>query len=166
MPEKLIIMGVAGCGKSSLAAEWTRVHPWALIEGDEFHPPENVQKMRAGQALTDQDRAGWLDALIVQMAHQSGPFVMTCSALKKAYRERLRQAQPGLRFVHLQLTPAQAKSRVSSRGSHYFNPELVDSQFKALECPSDESLVITLDATLSFKDLINAMAQWLEMENA
>lgn len=166
MQNKLVIMGVAGCGKSSLAAEWAKVHPWTLIEGDEFHPPENVQKMRDGQALTDQDRGGWLDALVVEMGRQTGPFVMTCSALKKAYRDRLRQAQPDLRFVHLQLTPEQAKSRVSSRSSHYFNPELVASQFKALECPADEPLVITLDATRSFKDLINAMEQWLEMENA
>ena len=166
MQNKLVIMGVAGCGKSSLAAEWAKSHPWALIEGDEFHPPENVQKMREGQALTDQDRSGWLDALVVQMARQSGPFVMTCSALKKAYRDRLRQAQPALHFVHLQLTPAQAKARVASRGSHYFNPELVASQFNALECPVDEPLVITLDATRSLKDLISAMAQWLEMEKA
>ena len=99
MSGPIVIMGVAGCGKSSLAAALSKNLGWHLIEGDDFHPPENVQKMRSGVALKDEDRAGWLAVLADELVRLGPQAVLTCSALKKAYRDRLRVSVPMLRFV-------------------------------------------------------------------
>ena len=88
----VVIMGVAGCGKSSFAAALSQALGWQLIEGDEFHPPENVNKMREGVPLTDDDRAGWLDVLANELVQRGPHAVLTCSALKKAYRDRCAKA--------------------------------------------------------------------------
>ena len=111
MNKHLIVMGVSGCGKSSLAQALATALKWTCIEGDAFHPPANVEKMRAGVALTDADRAGWLDALGQQL-QQHEQAVLTCSALRLAYRNRLRQSSPGVGFVHLMLTQEQASAQI------------------------------------------------------
>ncbi|MEK8029011.1 gluconokinase [Pseudaquabacterium rugosum] len=164
----LVVMGVAGCGKSSLGAALAQALDRPLIEGDDFHPPANVAKMRAGTPLTDADRSGWLDALGAALqAHAPAPrgdgrqAVLTCSALKAAYRQRLRAAVPGLAFVHLVLTPDEAKARVAHRGAHYFGPALVDSQFDALEPPAGEPRVLSLPATAPLTTLCETVQQWL-----
>ena len=158
----VVIMGVAGCGKSSFAAALSQALGWQLIEGDEFHPPENVNKMRAGIPLIDDDRAGWLDVLANELV-QRGPYaVLTCSALKKAYRDRLRQSVPALRFVHLDLTREQSIARVTQRPGHYFQPALVDSQFAALEKPVNEAGVLTVDATQSIETIQAKVCAWLQ----
>lgn len=157
----IIVMGVAGCGKSSLGAAVARALGWALIEGDEFHPTENVAKMQAGIPLTDADRAGWLEALGAELQRHPAGAVLTCSALKRAYRERLRAAAPGLRFVHLELSRDEAHRRVAQRsGAHYFKANLVDSQFDTLESPRDESGVLGLDATRSTESLTCQVITW------
>ncbi len=158
----VVIMGVAGCGKSSFAAALSQTLGWQLIEGDEFHPPENVNKMRAGIALTDEDRAGWL-AVLADALVQRGPYaVLTCSALKQAYRDRLRRSVPALRFVYLDLTREQAMARVAQRPGHYFQPALVDSQFAALEKPVNEAGVFTADATQSIETLQAQVCAWMQ----
>ena len=155
-------MGVAGCGKSSFAAALSQALGWRWIEGDEFHSPENVNKMRAGIALTDADRAGWLDVLANELV-QCGPHVvLTCSALKKAYRDRLRHSVPALRFVHLDLTREQSIARVTQRPGHYFQPALVDSQFAALEKPIHEAGVIMVDATQNIESIQAQVCAWLQ----
>ena len=158
----VVIMGVAGCGKSSFAAALSQALGWQLIEGDEFHPPENVNKMRAGIPLTDDDRAGWLDVLAHELVQRGPHAVLTCSALKKAYRDRLRQSVPELRFVHLDLTREQAIARVTHRPGHYFQPTLVDSQFAALEKPVNESGVLTVDATQSIETIQAQVCAWMQ----
>jgi gluconokinase len=158
----VVIMGVAGCGKSSFAAALTQALGWDLIEGDEFHPPENVNKMRAGVALTDEDRAGWLNLLADELVQRGPHAVLTCSALKKAYRDRLRQSVPALRFVHLDLTRDQSIARVAQRPGHYFQPTLVDSQFAALEKPVNEAGVLTVDATQSIETIQAKVCAWLQ----
>ena len=158
----VVIMGVAGCGKSSFAAALSQALGWQLIEGDEFHPLENVNKMRAGVPLTDEDRAGWLDVLADELVRRGPYAVLTCSALKKAYRDRLRQSVPALRFVHLDLTREQSVARVTQRPGHYFQPALVDSQFAALEKPVDEAGVFTADATQSIETLQAQVCAWLQ----
>jgi gluconokinase len=158
----VVIMGVAGCGKSSFAAALSQALGWQLIEGDEFHPPENVNKMRAGIPLTDDDRAGWLDVLAHELVQRGPHAVLTCSALKKAYRDRLRQCVPALRFVHLDLTREQSIARVTQRPGHYFQPALVDSQFAALEKPVDEAGVFTADATQSIETIQAQVCAWLQ----
>jgi gluconokinase len=161
MCEQLIVMGVSGCGKSSLAQALAKALDWKCIEGDEFHSQANVAKMRAGVALTDADRAGWLD-LLGQQLREHPKAVLTCSALRLAYRDRFRQTSPQVRFVHLQLTQAQAQERVAQRSDHYFNPELVASQFRTLESTRGERGVLELDATQSPEVLLQTTLKWLE----
>ena len=167
MRYSIIIMGVSGCGKTTLAESLARKLGYVMIEGDSWHPPENVEKMRQGIALQDADRAGWLDALAGQLQLHPDGSVLTCSALKKIYRDRLRQAEaPATRFVHLVLTPDQAKRRVSTRQGHYFNPALVDSQFDTLEVPlADETDTRGFDAMLSISELTEQIVQWLNLDD-
>ena len=167
MRYSIIIMGVSGCGKTTLAESLAHKLGYVMIEGDSWHPPENVEKMRQGIALQDADRAGWLDALAGQLQLHPDGSVLTCSALKKIYRDRLRQAEaPATRFVHLVLTPDQAKQRVSTRQGHYFNPALVDSQFDALEVPlADETDTRGFDAMLSIPELTEQIVQWLNLDD-
>lgn len=159
----LVIMGVSGCGKSSLGAAVARALGVPLIEGDDFHPPANSAKMAAGQALTDADRQGWLDVLAHRLAEGSSGAVLTCSALKRDYRDRLRAPNPGLRFAHLRIDRDDALARVAGRaGEHLFPPSLVDSQFAALESPLGELGVIEVEATLPLDQLTRHISAWMQ----
>ncbi|HUG24909.1 gluconokinase [Piscinibacter sp.] len=166
MQNSLVIMGVAGCGKSSVGQAVAADLGWILIEGDEFHGADNLAKMSRGIALTDADRATWLAMLAAQLQVRPQGAVLTCSALKRAYRDRLRAAAPGLGFVFLQIDRELALARVAARGSHFFSPALVDSQFAALEDPSGEARVLRLDASASIDSLRGAVAAWLRTEEA
>jgi gluconokinase len=160
-PVHVVVMGVAGCGKSVVGAELAQRLALPLIEGDDFHPPGNIEKMRLGQPLADEDRAGWLATLAEQLrAHPAGA-VLTCSALKRSYRDTLRAAAPSLHFLHLSLTPHQALERVASRTDHFYPPSLVASQFEALEDPGTEPRVRAVDATLHVTRLVDDAAAWL-----
>ena len=152
----VVVMGVSGCGKSAIGERLAQALGLPLVEGDSFHPPANIDKMRRGLALDDQDRAGWLDTLGAELARRPQGAVLTCSALKAAYRDRLRAAAPSLRFVHLALTPAQALERVASRKDHFYPPSLVDSQFAALEDPAGEPGVVAVDASRPFEEVLAA----------
>ena len=143
---RLTVMGVAGCGKSTLAAELARALNIALIEGDDHHSEHNQDKMRHGISLDDADRLPWLDALATLLARCDGGAVLTCSALKRRYRERLRASVPDLRIVFLDITPDAARYRVSERAAHLFPASLVGSQFEALESPLGEPGVLRIDA--------------------
>lgn len=157
----LVIMGVAGCGKSSLGQLCARTLGVPLLEGDDFHSASNVAKMRGGIALSDEDRAAWLDTLAGQLqAHVDG-VVLTCSALKLRYRDRLRAAVPGLRFVFLELTQEQARERVAARPAHLFPVSLVASQFATLEDPREEPGVLRLDATRELAALGAEVTRWV-----
>ena len=157
----LVIMGVAGCGKSSLGGAVAQAWQLPLVEGDDFHSLESRQKMHQGVALNDDDRAGWLDRLSEQLRQHPGGLVLTCSALKRAYRDRLRLASPGLRFAFLQISRADAHARVGSRGGHFFFTTLVDSQFATLQDPTGEPGVLTLDATQALPQLQAELAAWM-----
>ncbi|RJP72499.1 MAG: gluconokinase [Comamonadaceae bacterium] len=162
----LVVMGVAGCGKSSLGQLCAEALGLPLLEGDDFHSAGNVAKMRSGTPLSDDDRAAWLDTLANQLqAHPQG-VVLTCSALKRRYRDRLRAATPGLRFVFLELTQDQARERVAARPAHLFPVSLVASQFAALEDPRQEPGVLPLDATQSLDDLGSAVVRWVRSTTA
>lgn len=157
-----VVMGVAGCGKSSLAEALSRHFSWPMIEGDAFHSAESRARMQAGIALTDDDRAAWLAALGRELARHPEGAVLACSALKRSYRDILRGAAPGLRFVFLDITRDAAQQRVTARaGEHFFHPGLVDSQFEALEPPQAEPDVLRLDATRSLSVLCESAADWL-----
>ena len=163
----LVVMGVAGCGKSSLAAAFARAEDLPLIEGDAFHDAESVDKMSRGIALTDADRAGWLGRLGAELkAHPCGA-VLSCSALRRVYRERLRAASPGLRFAFLDIDRESALARVGARGrGHFFSASLVDSQFATLESPVAEPGVLRLDATKALPALQQQLSCWWRAEVA
>ncbi|QHJ01723.1 AAA family ATPase [Xylophilus rhododendri] len=148
-------MGVSGCGKSSLGQALGQALGLPLIEGDDFHPAANIEKMHQGIPLTDADRAGWLVALGQALASHAGGAVLTCSALKQAYRDTLRAAVPGLRFVFMQISPQEALRRVEARkDTHFFSSSLVDSQFATLQDPSGEAGVIAVPATEPIAELV------------
>lgn len=158
--DALVFMGVAGCGKSTLGAAVAQRLGRAWLEGDDFHSEDNRRKMAQGQALTDADRASWLAELAARLQQQPGS-LLACSALKRGYRDQLRQASPGLRFAFLDIGPAEASRRVSSRGSHFFSARLIDSQFATLELPTGEPGVLHLDATRPLDDLVSEVVDWL-----
>lgn len=146
-PPRLIIMGVSGCGKSTVGQRLAQRIGVPFLEGDALHPPRNVALMAAGTPLTDADRAGWLDAIadrLSALGHHEG-LVVSCSALKRAYRDRLRAATPDLQFVHLHGTRALLAARLRERQGHYMPPALLDSQLDTLEIPSADEAVLTLD---------------------
>jgi gluconokinase len=160
-PLHVVVMGVAGCGKSVAGAQLAARLGLPLIEGDDFHPPRNIEKMRQGLPLDDADRADWLRSLGRELAREHGGAVLTCSALKRAYRDTLRSAVPQLRFVHLSLTPHQAMERVASRTDHFYPPSLVASQFEALEPPDSEPGVLVVDATAHVDRIVGRAHEWL-----
>jgi gluconokinase len=144
----VVVMGVSGCGKSAVGQRLASELRLPLIEGDSFHSAGNVAKMQQGVALTDADRAGWLAALGRELTRHPDGAVLTCSALKRSYRDSLRAAAPGLRFVHLALGEQDALRRVAGRSGHFYPPSLVASQFQALEDPAGEPGVVVVDALL------------------
>jgi gluconokinase len=163
-PRHVLVMGVAGCGKSVVGQQLAQKLGLPLIEGDDYHPPANIEKMRQGLPLGDEDRAGWLAALGTQLQEHPAGAVLTCSALKRAYRDTLRAAAPRLRVLHLALTPHQALERVASRTDHFYPPSLVASQFEALEDPAGEPGVLVVDATLHLDEVTARAVRWLREE--
>jgi gluconokinase len=158
---KVVVMGVAGCGKSSVAKRCARALGWSMVEGDRFHSPQSTEKMRHGVPLTDADRQGWLERLRELLrTHPDGLF-LACSALRRSYRDVLRESDPALRFVFLDIDAATARQRVAARRGHIFPDSLVASQFDTLERPDAEPGVLTVDGTQPPSQLVDAIVQWL-----
>ena len=132
----IVVMGVSGSGKTSVAAELTRQLGWEYIEGDELHPAENVAKMAAGTPLDDDDRWPWLRriAAVVGEHEAAGTsLVLTCSALKRTYRDLLREGHPSVWFAHVDVDPDVLAERLAKRQNHYMPPSLLDSQLATLQ---------------------------------
>ena len=161
-PLHVVVMGVSGAGKSAVGEGVAKALRLPLVEGDEFHPQRNIEKMRQGLPLDDADRAGWLDRLGQELVRHPQGAVLACSALKRTYRDKLRHAVPALRLVHLALTQAQAQHRVAARGGHFYPPSLVASQFEALEEPSGETGVLVIDASLLLEEVTQRAVTWLK----
>ncbi|MGC0150972.1 gluconokinase [Chromobacterium vaccinii] len=144
----IVVMGVAGCGKSSVGRLLADALGAAFIEGDAYHPLANIEKMRAGIPLDDAARAGWLANLADQLRRgraAGAPLVLSCSALKRRYRDLLRGADPELLFVHLAGDRALIASRMRERSGHFMPESLLDSQFRDLEAPTADERAIQLD---------------------
>lgn len=143
-----IIMGVSGCGKSETGSRLAQALDIRFIEGDSFHPEENVRKMSAGIPLDDDDRAGWLHALRDEIARGcagGGSVVLACSALKRVYRDLLRSANADVHFVHLDGEREVIETRMRARADHYMPASLLDSQLRLLEPLHADEPGITLD---------------------
>jgi gluconokinase len=142
----LVVMGVSGCGKSTVAGVLAGRLGWDLGEGDDLHPKANVDKMASGHPLTDEDRWPWLDriaAWIRERTDAGRPGIITCSALKREYRDILRGEH--VVFVYLHGTREQIATRLQARQGHYMPPALLDSQFADLEPPGDDERALRID---------------------
>ena len=160
----LVAMGVSGCGKTTLAKALGDRLGFEMIEGDSLHPPENVEKMRAGVPLEDSDRAPWLDRIgemLCARGAQRRPVVLTCSALKRAYRDRLRAARPDLVLVYLDGSRALIATRIAARRHEYMPASLLDSQFAALEPPEADEAAVCIDAALAPERQVQAALELL-----
>lgn len=154
-----MVMGVSGCGKSSIGERLAAQLALPFIEGDSLHPPANIAKMSAGIPLDDDDRWPWLDIIGKRLmdARDAG-VVISCSALKHIYRDRLREAAGGdLVFVYLKGTRDILLTRMTERPGHFFKADLLDSQLATLESPEGEERVVTVDISPS-PDIITARA--------
>ena len=157
MTPLLVVMGVSGAGKSTVGALLAERLGLSFRDADAFHPPANIAKMSSGQPLTDDDRQPWLDAIGAHLAaHRGLGCIVTCSALKRAYRDRLRAAAPDLRFVFLQGDMALVAARQAARQGHFMPASLVASQFATLEPPAPEERVIALDVAAPPSELAEA----------
>ncbi len=149
----LVVMGVSGSGKSTVGARLAAELGWEFLDADGMHPPRNVALMASGRPLTDADRAPWLAELSSALARRLDAgrgVVLACSALRRAFRDGLRSARPGVAFLYLRADRVGARSRVAARGDHFFPAALVDSQFEALEepDPAQERDVVVVDASM------------------
>jgi gluconokinase len=161
----ILVMGVCGCGKSTVGQQLARELGAAFIEGDAFHSPANVAKMAAGTPLSDEDREGWLQCLAAQLAqvHAEGRgVVLACSALKRRYRDTLRSGAPALRIVHLQGARALLAARMVARTDHYMPPTLLDSQLATLEAPQANERAIAIDIAASTEEQVRAALAQLQ----
>jgi gluconokinase len=155
-------MGVSGSGKSTVGALLAHALHVPFLEGDSFHPPRNVERMAAGIALTDDDREGWLQTLAQQLQRHAVPgVVLSCSALKRRYRDTLRTGAPDLALLHLSGTPDVLAQRMAGRSGHYMPPSLLASQLATLEPPQADEHALTLDVTQPPEQLLQRALAWL-----
>lgn len=159
-PLRVILMGVAGCGKTSVGEGMAPLLGADYRDGDDLHSPESVEKMRRGEALTDEDRWPWLVRVGKALA-DSAPLILGCSALKRRYRDHIRAYADGpVIFVHLEGSRAVIAARMQARQGHYMPPSLLDSQFAALEPPGPDEGAVSVDIDQTLEAVVAAiMAQ-------
>ena len=149
-----IVMGVSGCGKSSVGQSLAQSLGWDFYDADDFHPPANITKMASGTPLDDSDRAPWLaslNELISSSLKADHPGVLACSALKERYRQQLMNGNDGVQIVYLKGSYDLIWSRMEERADHYMKPQMLKSQFDALEEPTN---ALTIDISMPLDDIV------------
>jgi gluconokinase len=157
------VMGVAGSGKSTVADLFAQQLGWTRIEGDDLHPAENVAKMAAGTPLTDADREPWLRLICQRIDRTEGNQVITCSALRRSYRDILKTAEARVRFLHLSGSTELLAARIGARTDHFMPPKLLTSQLDALEplTPDEDGVVVDVEGTPA--DIVARALQALDL---
>jgi carbohydrate kinase (thermoresistant glucokinase family) len=152
---RYVLMGVSGCGKSSVGLQLSRVCGIDFIDGDDLHPQANITKMAQGEPLTDADRAPWLADVGRALGRSTSPTIIGCSALKRAYRDIIRSHLPEpVHFLHLHAGQEVLEARVAARVGHFMPPSLLDSQFAALERLGRDELGREIDISRPFNEVI------------
>jgi gluconokinase len=158
----VILMGVAGSGKTAVGLRVAQKLDWIFLDADDFHPPANIEKMKHGIPLNDQDRAPWLQRLHDELQRQMAgghSVILACSALKESYRKVLRDEVSPPTFVYLDVDPETIRDRLQHRTTHFFPKELMESQFAVLEKPKD---AIIIDARKSLDEVVEQVIQAIE----
>ena len=167
--EHLVLMGVAGCGKTTAADNLHRALGWPIAEADDFHPKVNIDKMSRGIALTDEDRWPWLESMRDWMSERAADGVktiVTCSALKRSYRDLLSEAEGRVFFIHLLADPDELRERMAHREGHFMPPALLPSQFAALEPLSDDEDGVTVVSRATPEETFEAILTALEQASS
>lgn len=165
-PCALVVMGVSGSGKSTIAEQLAARLGWRYVDGDLFHPPANVAKMSAGHPLTDEDRWPWLRAIAAEIDRRAAAgtrAVVACSALKHAYRDILVHGRDDVRIVFLDGAKDLIEKRLAARKGHFMPPGLLDSQFKTLEPPQPSERPITVSIDASVDGIVDNIVRQLEL---
>lgn len=153
----IVVMGVCGCGKSTVGAMLANNLGASFIDGDDLHPRANIEKMQSGTPLNDEDRKPWLERIsdvFFSISRRERSCVIACSALKKKYRDEIRKSGKII-FIHLYGDKDLIMQRMSKRSGHYMKENMIDSQFSTLEFPKNEDLVINIDITPSIQEVVN-----------
>lgn len=161
----IIVMGVAGCGKSTVARLLAEELGWDFLDADDFHSAENIAKMKSRIPLSDSDRAPWLsrlNELLISTLKEGRHPVLACSALKESYRTILSRGIDGLQFVYLKGSYDLIRSRISTRQGHYMKPEMLQSQFEALEEPVD---ALVVDVCLTPEEIVEKIIRTFQPPN-
>jgi gluconokinase len=161
----VVVMGVTSCGKTTVGEALAQKLGVKFIEGDKLHPAANVAKMSSGIPLTDEDRWPWLDQIGAELAGTDGR-IASCSALKRAYRERIaKAASRPLAFVFLDGSPELLEARIKERRNHFMPPSLLRSQLETLERPQPDEIALRLTIAKPLPELVREAVNWLAKEN-
>jgi gluconokinase len=169
MPCALVVMGVSGSGKTTIADRLAKSLGWAFEDGDRFHPASNVAKMSAGHPLTDEDRWPWLRAIadeIDRVCKAGERAVIACSALKRAYRDILVHGRSDVRIVFLNGNQDLIAGRLAARKGHFMPPGLLDSQFRTLEQPDESENPVTVSIDASVDAIVDDIVHQLRLDPA
>jgi gluconokinase len=161
----LIVMGVSGSGKSTVAAGLAESLGWVLAEGDDFHSPANIAKMHSGMPLNDGDRTPWLTSIrawIDAQVEAGKPGIVTCSALKRIYRDLLAEGRPEVLFIYLTGTVALMSGHLEGREGHFMPTALLPTQFETLEEPTSDEPVLVVDAARSIGAIVSEVETCLK----
>jgi len=162
----LVIMGVSGSGKSTIGALLSERLSWAFAEGDDLHPSANIEKMSKGIPLSDADRWPWLESIteVMDRWHQDGiAGIITCSALRRSYREKLAKGRPYLRFIYLKGSPDVISQQLTRRHDHFMPPTLLESQFAAFEDPEPNEPVLICSIGDQVEDVVKSIVTKLDL---
>ena len=158
----IVVMGVSGCGKSTIGSDLAERLGCSFLEGDDFHPRENKVKMGDGIPLNDHDRKGWFSTIRGALEKESKLVVVSCSALKQKYRNFISELNRPVLYLHLIGNRSLLKERIESRSGHFFDSKLLDSQIETLESPSDDELAVTIEISDTVENVVNSCIHGLK----